>query len=90
MIPCIASVTPLPPARLLLVYANGESRIFDVSSWLNVGHFSELKDEAIFKAVRISFDAVEWPNGLDMDPEELYSGSVAMESDAAEGSPRYR
>ena len=90
MIPCIVSVTPLLPARLLLVYDNGERRTFDVGPWLDLGRFSELREEAIFKSVRISFDTVEWPNGLDIDPEELYSGSVAMEGDAAEGSTRYR
>lgn len=90
MIPCIVSVTPLPPSRLLLVYGNGERRAFDIGPWLNTGRFSELRNEAIFKAVRISFDTVEWPNGIDIDPEELYAGSVVLDSDAAGGSSRYR
>jgi hypothetical protein len=73
----------------VLVYGNGERRAFDVGPLLDIGRFSELKDESLFKAVRVSFDTVEWPNGLDIDPEELYAGSVAMEGDVAEEPPSY-
>ena len=34
-----------------------------------------LKDENIFKMVKISFDTIEWPNGIDLDPEVLYEKS---------------
>lgn len=90
MTPPISSVRPISSTCLLLVYGNGERRSFDVGPWLRLGRFSELRDESVFRAVRVSYDTVEWPNGLDIDPEELYAGSVAMEGDAAEPSPRYR
>ena len=90
MTPPLGSVEPISATRLLLVYANGERRSFDVGPWLGIGRFAELKDESVFKAVRVSFDTVQWPNGLDIDPEELYSSSVALEGDAAEPSPGYR
>jgi hypothetical protein len=89
MTPIIGSVTAISATRLLIVYANGERRYFDLGPWLGLGRFSELADESLFRAVRVAFDAIEWPNGLDIDPEELYAISVPLEGDAAEGSPRY-
>jgi hypothetical protein len=29
----------------------------------------------VFKKVRVSYDTVEWENGLDLDPEYLYEHS---------------
>jgi len=40
--------------------------------YLDIGVFKELKDINLFNSVRISFDTVEWPNYVDMDPELLY------------------
>jgi len=62
--------------KLLLGFENGEKKIFDVSKYLEIGRFKELKDEQKFSAVKISFDSIEWENGLDLDPELLYRDSV--------------
>ena len=61
--------------QLNLVFENNEYRCFDMKPLLNVGHFSELKDLVLFKTAHISFDTVEWCNGLDLDPEYLYKKS---------------
>ena len=42
---------------------------------LDKGIFEELKDENLFKKVRVSFDTIEWENGADFDPEVLYQNS---------------
>jgi hypothetical protein len=78
--PNIKSVTPHPGNKLLLVYENGERRIFNVTPWLKKGIFKELADEKMFKTVRVSFDAVEWANGADICPEDLYLDSIPLES----------
>ena len=31
-----------------------------------------IKDEKLFKSVKVSFDSIEWDNQLDLDPELLY------------------
>jgi len=61
--------------KLFLWFDNKEKRVFDVSTILSFGRFSELKDLSLFKSVRVSFDTVEWDNGLDLDPEYLYRKS---------------
>jgi len=48
--------------------------------YLDKGLFKDLKDEKIFKSVRVSFDTIEWSNGLDIDPEFLYKNSTKLEN----------
>ena len=71
----LVAVKPLPSYKLLLAFKNGENRIFDVTPYLSLGVFAELKDVSLFNAVRISFDTVEWPNGADLCPDLLYADS---------------
>ena len=63
--------------KLILTFENSETRLFDVSQFFGFGRFSELKDINEFKKVRVSFDSIEWENGLDLDPEFMYEKSVA-------------
>jgi len=74
----IIDVKPLEDYKLLLKFENEEEKIFDMKPYLDVGKFQELKDENLFKKVKISFDTVEWANGLDFDPEVLYEKSSAL------------
>jgi hypothetical protein len=37
--------------------------------------FKTLKDEKMFKTVKVAFDTIEWANGVDLDPEVLYEKS---------------
>jgi hypothetical protein len=76
MYPGVRNVEPLDGYRLLLRFANGEERVFDVSPHLNVGKFAELRDISLFRSVVVKFDSIEWANHLDLDPEFLYEKSV--------------
>lgn len=60
---------------LILTFENKERRQFYMAPYLQVGRFSELRNIAAFKKVSVSFDTVEWENGLDIDPEFLYEAS---------------
>ena len=74
----IQKVSLLDDYRLKLKFYNGEERIFDLKPYLEIGKISELKDKDLFRQVRISFDTIEWPNGVDLDPEFLYKNSKAV------------
>jgi len=78
MYPGVKSVTPIDEHRLIIGFDNGERRIFDVTPLLPIGRFRELTSPQAFKAVRVAFDAIEWDNGLDLDPEYLYERSETM------------
>jgi hypothetical protein len=74
----VTDVKALDDYQLLLKFENNEEKIFDVTPYLEIGKFKELKDKALFKTVRVSFDSIEWDNGLDLDPELLYQKSKAV------------
>lgn len=75
----VESVRPLEGYKLLIKFENGEERIFDVSPYLNIGKFAELKSLSLFNSVVVKFDTIEWANHLDIDPEVLYEKSLKME-----------
>ncbi len=74
----VTDVKALDGYQLLLKFENEEEKIFDVNPYLEIGKFQELKNEKLFKTVRISFDSIEWDNQLDLDPELLYQKSKAV------------
>ena len=76
----VSSVKALKDYELELTFDNNEKKIFDVKPYMDTGLFAKLKDENFFKMVRVSFDTIEWPNGIDLDPEVLYEKSEAKPS----------
>ena len=72
----IIEVKPLEDYKLHLTFESNEERVFDVSPYLNVGKFAELRDVSLFNTVEVKFDSIEWANRLDFDPEMLYQESV--------------
>ena len=72
----IKQVYPKDDYVLSVVFENNEERVFDVKPYLEIGRFKELKEPAVFKAVRVSFDTIEWPHEIDLDPEAVYQVSV--------------
>ncbi len=75
MNPRVKNVKPNPDYTLLITFANGESRLFDMKPYLDKGIFRELKNAALFNSVRVCLGSVEWQNGQDLCPDTLYEGS---------------
>ena len=73
----VKEVKPIDNYKLILTFGNNEVKIFDMITYLDKGIFQELKDENLFKAVKVSFDSIEWPNEADIDPETLYEDSIS-------------
>ena len=76
--PHILTVKAMPDKKLLLKYETGEIKLFDVSPYIDGSWFSELNDEIYFNSVRVLQDGtgIEWPNGQDIAPHELYDLSI--------------
>ncbi|MCL2763649.1 MAG: DUF2442 domain-containing protein [Treponema sp.] len=75
----VKKVKPLANYILELTFENKEKKLFDVKPYLDTGLFRTLKDEKFFRMVKISYDSIEWPNGVDLDPEVLYEkGKVIL------------
>ncbi len=71
----VKDVKALDNYLLLLKFENEEEKLFDVKPYLEIGKFKELKNENLFKSVKVCFDSIEWDNQLDLDPEPLYEKS---------------
>ena len=71
----VNKVKALDDYKLELVFENKETRIFDVKPYLDTGLFKKLRDKNLFKMVKVSYDSIEWPDGIDLDPEVLYKKS---------------
>jgi len=76
--PRATAVKTLDDYKILVTFSNDESRIFDVKPYFNFISFKELQNHDLFKAVRVAGLSVEWPNGVDICPDELYYDSVPL------------
>ncbi len=63
---------------LRITFDNGDVRQFDVKPYIKGEWYSELKDEKYFRTVFTNGYTVEWANGQDLCPDELYYNSVLL------------
>jgi hypothetical protein len=78
--PKIESIKVIEPFSLFLEYETGEKRLFDVLPYIKGSWYGELKDKDYFKNVRIINKGygIEWTNGQDIAPHELYENSMLV------------
>jgi hypothetical protein len=74
----ILQVEPIQNFKLLLTFQTGERKVFDMTPYLEIGIFKELKEPEMFNTVHTSFDSIEWNNEADFDPEVLYSKGIPI------------
>ncbi|MHB1653444.1 MAG: DUF2442 domain-containing protein [Desulfitobacteriaceae bacterium] len=79
MRPRATVVKPLNDYKLLITFSNNETRIFDVKPYFDFIPFRELKKPAVFNTVHVSGLSIEWQNGVDICPDELYYDSVPVQ-----------
>lgn len=76
MRPKAIDVKPLNDYKLEIKFDNEEIKIFDVKPYFKFKIFKELQQNKKFDKVKISGLSIEWENGADICPEELYNNSV--------------
>lgn len=74
--PKVLSVQPIENYNILLTFETGEVKTFDVKPYIKGNWFGELKDIQTFNTVRPCGNTIEWENGQDIAPHELYELSV--------------
>lgn len=72
------SVTPIENYCLLVTFDNGEEKVFDVKPYIKGSWYGMLSDESFFRTVHIVGNTVEWAEGQDIAPHELYELSVVV------------
>lgn len=68
-------VEPLPGYRLHVTFNDGTSGVVEMEPLLNspeAGVFEALRDESVFRQVRVSLGAVTWPGDLDLAPDAMH------------------
>ena len=75
MRPKAINVKPLKNYQLEVTFDNNEKGIFDVTPYFKFKIFKELKEKDNFEKVKISGLSIEWENGADICPDELYENS---------------
>lgn len=74
--PRAVKVKPIENYQLLLEFSNGENRIYDVKPLIRGDWFGQLNDVSKFNTVHVAGLSVEWEDGQDICPDDLYYNSV--------------
>lgn len=75
MKPRAIDVKILNEYNIEITFDNGEKRVLDITPYFKFKIFQELKEKDNFKKVKVSGLSIEWENGADICPDELYGGS---------------
>ena len=78
MRPKAIDVKPLENYMLEILFDNGERKVFDVKPYLKFKAFEKLKCIDTFNTVRIAGLSIEWENGEDICPNELYNNAETI------------
>ena len=78
--PKILNVEALDDYKLKLCYETGELKLFNVLPYISGRWYEELFNHEYFKSVHLISDGkgIEWGNGQDIAPHELYEMSVEI------------
>lgn len=77
MRPKAIAVKVLDNYELEITFDNNEIKIFDVKPYFKFKIFQELKEDfEKFNTVKIAGLSLEWENGADICPDELYNNSI--------------
>ena len=83
MRPAVISVECEDDYVLSVSLDTGEHGLLDMKPYLSFGVFRKIKDPDMFRTVRVSFDAIAWESGADLDPEFVYEKCRIAQQDAS-------
>ena len=76
MHPAVVNVVPRDNYQIYIEFDNDECGILNMEPYLDFGIFRKIKDQSLFAKVRVSFDTIEWENGIDLDPQFVYDKCI--------------
>lgn len=79
--PKLNRIEPMEGLKLRLFYETGEVKVFDVAPYVSGPWYGELRNDAYFRTVRLlpGGTGIEWSNGQDIAPHELYELGVPVQ-----------
>jgi Protein of unknown function (DUF2442) len=79
MNPRVKNVKAIDNYILEIEFANNETKLFDVSPYLNYPIYESLKDVVFFSTARVSLGTVVWNDDIDFCPDTLFLESKVAE-----------
>ena len=80
--PNIKMAEVLEDYKLLVTFINGETKVFDMKSYLKYPVFRPLNENIEFKKFSIVDGTIEWECGAELSSDTFYLNSIAMTKDA--------
>jgi len=79
--PKLINVEPLDNYKIKICYENGEKKLFDVLPYISGKWYEELFNNDYFKSVHLVSNGkgIEWENGQDIAPHELYELGIIIQ-----------
>ena len=74
----VKKILSITEYSITIEFTNGDIKVVELSPYLNKGLFIELTNPELFATAHVSFDAIEWSNGADIDPEFLFDIGLAI------------
>jgi hypothetical protein len=75
MNPRINKAQALNDYKFQIEFENGEIGVFDLSPYLGLGMFKELKEDQNYRRFSLEEGVLTWFNGLDIGPDTVYLDS---------------
>ncbi|MCI8411630.1 MAG: DUF2442 domain-containing protein [Clostridia bacterium] len=76
--PRIKEIRALDDFYIEITYVTGERRLYNMKENLKYDFYKKLKNIEYFKLAKSAETTIEWPNGEDIDPNELYENSIKV------------
>lgn len=70
--PTAVQVKALDDFMLSVTFDNGEQKKFDVKPYISGNFYGKLADKSYFASVKTNGFSVEWADGQDICPDDLY------------------
>ena len=76
--PTVIKAIPKEDYTLLLEFNNGEKKLFGVKPYIIGSWFGKLKDKIYFSQIKTNGFNIEWTDGQDICPDDLYFKSILI------------
>ena len=77
MNPDVVAVTPQADYCLLVTFATGEQKRFDVKPYLQYPVFQKLTKPGYFDKAHVEYGTVVWDEATDLSPDSLFMEGVS-------------
>lgn len=78
--PNIVEVKALEGYLLYIKFETNEEKIYNMKDLIDkIKYYNKLKNKEYFKKVTVRGETIEWPEGEDVAPENLYYKSIELD-----------